>query len=96
MNRITSAENGKKGGRPYASKYVSCFIIPGINTVVLTKRQYDTLKEKFGKELLQKALLILDNWLCTSPVGIKHKGKNNYAYFRTDGWVINEARNFIT
>ena len=55
--------------------------------------KYDgSLIEKYGYELLRKALLILEEWLKSSPEGEKYRGKNNYAHFRSDGWVINSAK----
>lgn len=88
---IASIENGKKGGRPkYDSKIR--VIIPNIDFVILTPSQYGSLIEKYGYELLYKALKILENWLISSPEGEKHRGKNNYAHFRSDGWVINTAK----
>ncbi len=92
MNRtIASIENGKKGGRPkYDSKIR--VIIPNIDFVILTPSQYGSLIEKYGYELLYKALKILENWLISSPQGEKYRGKNNYAHFRSDGWVINTAK----
>ena len=92
MNRtIASIENGKKGGRPkYDSKIR--VIIPNIDFVILTPSQYGSLLEKYGYELLYKALKILETWLISSPQGEKYRGKNNYAHFRSDGWVINTAK----
>ena len=89
-----SAYNGKKGGRPKTNS-ITAISIPGITTVILTENQYDTLIEKYGFLLLEKALKILDEWLNSSPYAIKYKGKNNYAHFRSDGWVINEAKSSI-
>ena len=67
MNRtIASIENGKKGGRPkYDSKIR--VIIPNIDFVILTPSQYGSLIEKYGYELLYKALKILENWLISIP-----------------------------
>ncbi len=89
MSGTASIENGKKGGRP---KYHTKAEIPGINLVILTPVQYNSLLEKYGYELLKKALLILENWLKFSPKGSKYAGKNNYGHFRSDGWVINSAK----
>ena len=88
---IASIENGKKGGRPkYDSKIR--VIIPNIDFVILKPSQYGSLLEKYGDELLYKALKRLENWLISSPQGEKYRGKNNYAHFRSDGWVINTAK----
>ncbi len=93
MKRFYRRKNGKKGGRPPMDG-LSTFIIPELNTVILTETQYNKLLEKYGKTLLQKALEILDSWLL-SQGGNKYKGKNNYAHLRSDGWVINEARTAV-
>ena len=95
MKRI-SKRNGKKGGRPNCDKYNSAFEIPEINFVILTEFQYNALLERYGSALIKNALLILDEWLCSSPVGCKYKGKNNYASFRSDGWLINLAKDSVT
>ena len=95
MKNKQSIINGKNGGRPVSSKYVAKFNIPGITLVILTENQYYTLLERYGFVLLQSALKILDDWLKTSRMAIKYKGKNNYAHFRSDGWVINEAKGSI-
>lgn len=88
---LASIENGKKGGRPkYDSKIRAS--IPDIEFVILTPHQYGSLIEKYGYELLTKALKILEIWLKTSPEAEKYRGKNNYAHFRSDGWVINSAK----
>ena len=92
MNKNFSAKNGKKGGRPSSSSYNNTFVIPNINLVILTERQYKVLVKRYGLTLISHALSILDYWLKTSQLAIKYRGKNNYAHFRSDGWVINEAR----
>ena len=93
--KSVSILNGKKGGRPDGSKYVATFVIPDINLVILTEHQYNVLVKRYGLMLIKKALLILDEWLKTSPIGCRYKGKNNYAHFRADGWLINEAKSSI-
>ena len=85
-------KNGEKGGRPKSCTYAPCFIIPDFNAVILTKNQYNTLINRFGSDLINNALKIFEEWLTTSPLGYKYKGKNNYAHFRADGWLINEAK----
>ena len=92
MSGYASVLNGKKGGRPVYDKNVKVEI-PSVNFVILTPKQYETLLEKYGYKILTKALKIFEKWLKTSPSGIKYKGKNNYAHFRSDGWVINLAKN---
>ena len=84
--------NGKKGGRPKQNSEIR-IEIPDIDLVILTPTQYGSLLEKYGYELLRKALIILDEWLKSgSKYAERYRGKNNYAHFRSDGWVVNEAK----
>lgn len=90
--KLISRYNGKKGGRPKQDSEIR-IELPDINLVILTPTQYGSLLEKYGYDLLRKSLLILDKWLsCGTKSAQKYVGKNNYAHFRSDGWVINEAR----
>ena len=83
--------NGSKGGRPKQDSQVY-IEIPSIKLVNLTSNQYEILSKRYGKELFAHALSILDNWLKSgSPMTAKYIGKNHYAHFRSDGWVVNEA-----
>ena len=91
MSGEISIKNGKKGGRPCYDKYPKISLID-IQLVVLTPIQYNTLLKKYGNDLLKKALFILENWLKNNPQSEKYRGKNNYAHFRKDGWVINAAK----
>lgn len=91
MSGIASVKNGKLGGRPIYDLQ-NKMNIPDIELVILTPNQYGSLVEKYGYELFQRALIILENWLRNSPKGEKYRGKNNYAHFRSDGWVINSAK----
>ena len=91
MSGYSSVENGKKGGRPVYDKETK-ISLPEIDLVILTPNQYGSLIEKYGYELCRKALFILGNWLKNSPEGERYRGKNNYAHFRSDGWVINTAK----
>lgn len=89
-------ENGSKGGRPKQDSKIY-IKIHGITYVILTPTQYDTLVEKYGHELLTIALKILDEWFMSdSLIAKKYTGKNNYAHFRSDGWVINEAKRVLS
>ena len=86
-----SKSNGKKGGRPKQDSKIR-IELPAIELVILTPNQYNSLLEKYGYELIEKALKILDSWLKKgSKASLRYKGKNNYAHFRSDGWVINTA-----
>ena len=84
--------NGRKGGRPKQDSKIR-IELPDIDLVILTPTQYGSLLERYGYDLLRRALLILDSWLKSgSRPAAKYVGKNNYAHFRSDGWVVNEAR----
>ena len=87
-----SRNNGKKGGRP--SQDSTIYIeLPETSLVILTPIQYNSLIEKYGYELIRKALTILNDWLkIGGRASLKHIGKNNYALFRSDGWLLNEAK----
>ena len=83
--------NGKKGGRPKQDSQIY-IQIPKIKLVNLTSNQYQMLINRYGKNIITKAISLLDEWLRSgSPSASKYIGKNNYAHFRSDGWVINEA-----
>ena len=84
--------NGCKGGRPKQDSEIY-IKIPDIKQVNITPKQYETLLKKYGDKILQKALLILDNWLNSgSPQAEKYIGKNHYSHFRSDGQIINTAK----
>ena len=90
--RIASLKNGKNGGRPKAEISFK-YEIQGTKYVILTPTQYNSLLEKYGYELLRSALRLLDDWLGNgSKISKKYIGKNNYAHFRSDGWLINTAK----
>lgn len=81
--------NGQKGGRPKQDSK-NIIELPDIKWVILTPQQHESLLKKYGYELLQTALFILDNWLKTRKPS--QQNKNHYAQFRSDGWLINEAK----
>ena len=84
--------NGQKGGRPKQDPKIY-IELPNIDLVILTPAQYELLLDRYGYEVLRKALSILDTWLKSgSNYSKKYVGKNNYAHFRSDGWVVNEAK----
>lgn len=92
MKKRSCIKNGKKGGRPKSS-IDKRMVIPEIELTILSPEQYLLLIEKYGFELINKALRIFENWLQGGgPEAEKYIGKNNYAHFRSDGWVINLAK----
>ena len=56
--KIVSQNNGKKGGRPKQDSKIR-IELPEIELVILTPNQYSSLIEKYGYELIRKALEIL-------------------------------------
>jgi len=95
-SKITSKKNGKFGGRPRVSS-LEKIELSNAENVILTQIQYDKLLDKYGTELFEKALLVLDKWLTEgSDKAKKYIGKNHYAHFRSDGWLINNARYLMT
>jgi hypothetical protein len=92
MQKESSIENGKKGGRPKYENAIKV-TIPDTELITLTQAQYKILLKKYGSDVLNKAILLFEEWLKSSPEGIKYKGKNNYGHFRSDGWVINSVIN---
>ena len=90
--KMSSRLNGLKGGRPKQDSSIH-INLPNIDLVILTPTQYSLLVEKYGYDLLKIAIKILDTWLKgKTKEACKYIGKNNYGHFRSDGWVINEAR----
>ena len=93
QRKLISKYNGRKGGRPLQDSKIR-IELPGIELVILTPDQYGHLVNKYGIQLLSKALTLLDNQLKKSGrFSDRYAGKNNYAHFRSDGWLLNEARN---
>lgn len=70
--------------------------IPDIDFVNITELQYSKLCDKYGKDIIDKGITILDTWLGKRGKTAKECiGKNHYYFFRSDSWVINEARGSI-
>ena len=91
MSGYISAMNGKKGGRPKPDTE-DCYRACECKNVTLSYKQYLTLLTRYGENLLTLSIKILENWLQNNPAGYKYRGKNNYAFFRADGWLINTAK----
>lgn len=68
-------------------------IIEGVSFVNLTEEQYDKLIDKYGEIFAKKAINVLDGWLSKgSKTAKQYIGKNHYAHFRSDSWVIQKTR----
>ena len=61
-----------KSGRPIGDN-MNIYYIKGINLVILTETEYNTLIKKYGTKIINKALMILDDWLKKSPIGKKYQ-----------------------
>lgn len=96
LDRSNSAKiNGQKGGRPKQDSSIR-IELPDAELVILTPTQYGSLLEKYGYDLLKKSIQILDSWLKSgSKPATKYIGKNNYAHFRSDGWLVNTAKEYL-
>ena len=58
-----------------------------LGNVNLTEEEYEVLKANHSN--LDNAIEVQDTWLGTS--GSKNKGKNHYAYFKSNSWVWERA-----
>ncbi len=67
--------------------------LEGVEFVNLTSDQYDKICTKFGDEIANKGIAILDAWLSRkSTNAMKYHNKNHNGFFRADSWVVNEAK----
>ncbi len=91
----TKRKNGEKGGRPAKPIVQNPIKKADIEYVNLEKTDYEKLTAKFGTEMIDTGIVILDNWLATikagNPAPKKYMNKNHYSLFRRDGWVLRGA-----
>lgn len=93
-NKI-SHQNKKRGRRK--SEIKESIKLDSGELVNLTINQYKTLIYKYGEIFIQKAISILNEWLkLETKHSKKYLNKNNYAFFRKDGWVINTTFDYFT
>ena len=84
--------NGCKGGRP-KDEDSPRKIFEEFEVVILTEAQWEKIVAKRGEKLALKMVEILDNWLSLNGTNAKqYIGKNNYGHFKSDSWVLNEAK----
>lgn len=77
----------RKGRKIYSTK--DSIDLTNASNVNLTEKQYKKLQAIYGKEFIDRAILILNVWLSKkSKEAKKYIGKNNYAHFRKDSWLI--------
>ncbi len=70
--------------------------IKGAELVNITASQYSTLEQRYGHIFIDKAIIILNEWLKTmSKTSKKYLNKNNYGHFRSDSWIIMETKKLL-
>lgn len=70
-----------------------------IDCVHLTEEDYNKLCDKHGSTLINTGIKILDNWLSKggkSAQSYLGKEYNHKGHFRSDSWVLNEAKKLIS
>lgn len=86
---------GKKGGRP-TNDNTPIKKIEGITLVNLSEKQYDTLIDKYGEKITQKAIELFDDYLNKgTKTAREYIGKNHYAHFKVDSWAVRKAETII-
>lgn len=84
-------KNGCMGGRPKDDDSPRKEL-PDIKLTNLTEAQYTKLCDKYGEQLTNKAIQVFEDWLSLKGKTAKqYIGKNHYAHFKADHWVIKEA-----
>ena len=87
--------NGCKGGRPKDDDSPRKDF-GEYETVILTETQWTKILAKYGENLALKMVKVLDDWLSIGGHNAKqYIGKNNYAHFRKDYWVYQEAKKLL-
>ena len=88
-------KNGCKGGRPKDDDSPRKDF-EEYETVILTETQWTKILAKYGENLALKMVKVLDDWLSIGGHNAKqYIGKNNYAHFRKDYWVYQEAKKLL-
>lgn len=72
---------------------LECITLPNVEYTRLTQEQYDTLTNKYGQLVTDKAIEIFDAWLARGSKTAKGyiNADSHYQHFRKDSWAINEA-----
>jgi hypothetical protein len=85
-------KNGVKGGRPNDND-APRIDIKDVEYVNLTEPQYKRACEKFGENIVNKAISCLESWLALKGrTQEQYLGKNHYGFFKSDNWVIKKAQ----
>lgn len=66
-----------------------------VKCVHLVEEDYTKLCDKYGRNVIDTGIKILDGWLSLGGAKAKSylgKNYNHIGHFRSDGWVINEAK----
>ena len=93
---ILNQTNGKKGGRPRKPKEPTDDSpkkeLDGVEFVTITENQFETVKVKYGEDVVLRTIQILDDWMAKgSKSARQYIGKNNYGFFRSDSWALQKA-----
>lgn len=84
--------SGRKKVKPQESTEIKN--APNVN---LTQKQYENLIKKYGQVFTRNAIGILNTWFAGKTRTVKKfLGKNNYAHFRSDGWLIAETDRILS
>ena len=92
----TKKKEKHRGGRKKVPITESIYIKEG-KLVNLTQKQYETLIRKYGYIFIKNAISIFNSWLeQNTKISKRYSNKNNYANFRSDGWVIHQTEKLLS
>ncbi len=83
---------GKKRKKKEATEFMQ---LEDVKCVHLVEEDYTKLCDKYGHNVIDTGIKILDGWLSLGGAKAKSylgKNYNHIGHFRADGWVINEAK----
>jgi len=87
--------NGFKGGRPKNDEDDSPKKdIVGVDYFIITEKQYDSACERLGKDVVDKAILLIDSWFARKKdtTAKDYIGRNNYGFMRADNSFVVQAK----
>lgn len=89
--------DGCKGGRPKADEDDSPQKnIEGAEYFIITEKQYDSACERLGKDVVDRTILLIDNWFAKKNDNAKkYIGRNNYGFLRSDNSFVVQAKEMI-
>lgn len=87
--------NGIKGGRPKNDEDDSPKKdIAGVDYFIITEKQYDSACERLGKDIVDKAISLIDSWFARKKdtTAKDYIGRNNYGFMRADNSFVVQAK----